>query len=75
MLLFVLIGLTFPHGYSHVPGPSAAPSHTLPDRLVLPDVPGLPSVPTNSVGQNSVTNDDVDFDDLTRRFEELKKRK
>ena len=42
----------------------------LPD---LPDVPGLPSVPSNSVGVRS--GEDVDFDDLTRRFEELKKRK
>jgi len=58
-----------------MPGPSTAPSHTVPDFPVLPDVPNLPSIPTNSVGQSSVTNDDVDFDDLTRRFEELKKRK
>jgi hypothetical protein len=30
----------------------------------------------NSVGASSAGgNDDVDFDDLTRRFEELKKRK
>jgi|SRR6218665_87992 len=41
----------------------------------LPDVPGLPSVPVNSVGVNSVAGDDVDFDDLTRRFEELKRKK
>ena len=55
-----------------VPGPSTAPVTDFP---VLPDVPGLPSVPTGSVGRASLSNDDVDFDDLSRRFEELKKRK
>ncbi len=34
-------------------------------------IPGLPDIPTDSV-QNE--GDDVDFDDLTRRFEELKKK-
>ena len=51
-------------------------------------MPNLPSVPNGSlphapdgkpvdsnVGQNSAGGDDVDFDDLTRRFEELKKKK
>jgi vacuolar protein sorting-associated protein IST1 len=53
-------------------GGSGIPS----DFPALPDVPGLPSVPVNSVGASSAGgNDDVDFDDLTRRFEELKKRK
>lgn len=41
--------------------------------------PELPSVPNNtlpnSVGTTSAGGEDVDFDDLTRRFEELKKRK
>jgi len=73
----VLIDRTFPQSHSPLPPPSAAsadPSHTLPDCLELPDLPSLPSIPTNSVGRTSLTNDDVDFDDLTRRFEELKKR-
>lgn len=39
-----------------------------------PDLPELPSVPTDNVAGGN-TKDDIDFDDLTRRFEELKKRK
>lgn len=45
-------------------------------------IPDLPDIPTGglsnntSVGGQSVGGgDDVDFDDLTRRFEELKKKK
>ena len=57
------------------PGPSATANGTVPDFPVLPDIPDLPSIPTHSVGRSSVTSDDVDFDDLTKRFEELKKRK
>jgi vacuolar protein sorting-associated protein IST1 len=47
----------------------------LPNIPHFPEIPDLPSVPVNSVGAASVKGDDVDFDDLTRRFEELKKRK
>mgnify|MGYP000132546322 CR=1 FL=1 len=47
------------------------------------DLPELPSVPSdtfppldNSVRSgNTSANDDIDFDDLTRRFEDLKKKK
>jgi len=46
---------------------------TLPaDNLDLPPVPHT-SFPEHSAGSES--GGDVDFDDLTRRFEELKKRK
>lgn len=44
----------------------------------FPDLPNLPSVPMNlptpheSPKNNS--NEEIDFDDLSRRFEELKKR-
>jgi len=46
-------------------------------------MPQLPAVPTMSVspansmpgGGRSAGGDDVNFDDLARRFEELKKRK
>ena len=44
--------------------------------------PDLPAVPSNtlpdlgpSVGADSAGGEDVDFDDLTRRFEQLKKKK
>lgn len=38
-------------------------------------MPNLPSVPSNSFPPNDVGSESVDFDDLNRRFEELKKRK
>ncbi len=47
----------------------------------LPNVPDLPDVPTGSLPGGSSTiggasgGDDLDFDDLNRRFEELKKKK
>jgi len=44
----------------------------------IPDLPDIPSGSLNSnsnVGGQSSGGDDVDFDDLTRRFEELKKKK
>ena len=43
----------------------------------LPDLPTVPSSspPPPSVGGQSMKGDDVDFDDLSRRFEELKKKK
>lgn len=40
----------------------------------LPDLPAVPSdtdAPPNASGEN----DDIDFDDLMKRFENLKKRK
>ena len=42
------------------------------------DLPDLPSVPEDNLfgpPGKSDADDDIDFDDLTRRFEELKKRK
>ena len=45
---------------------------------VLDTLPDLPAVPSNSlpqVGGASAGGEDVDFDDLTRRFEDLKKKK
>lgn len=52
--------------------PGRSPSPGIPQ---LPDVPGLPSVPTGMIGSTRTSGDDVDFDDLTRRFEELKRQK
>lgn len=41
-----------------------------------PTLPELPSVPSdNPVAPPSSHDGDIDFDDLTRRFEELKKKK
>ncbi|XP_078689008.1 IST1 homolog isoform X6 [Branchiostoma floridae x Branchiostoma belcheri] len=57
------------------PAPSAPPTNT--DSL--PDLPCVPSNsfpnPGNTIGGASAGGDDVDFDDLTRRFEELKNKK
>ena len=56
--------------------PSAPANHQpMPQLPDLPDVPGLPSVPSSTLGAASAGGDDVDFDDLTRRFEDLKKKK
>lgn len=38
-------------------------------------MPQLPDVPDLSVGSSSAGGEDVDFDDLNRRFEELKRKK
>ncbi|TKS70243.1 IST1 -like protein [Collichthys lucidus] len=53
------------------PGPS---SHVY-DNNALPELPSVPdTLPASSFGGNTTTSDDIDFDDLTRRFEELKKK-
>lgn len=39
------------------------------------NLPDLPAVPTENDPPPGSTSDDIDFDDLTKRFEELKKRK
>ncbi|XP_061176718.1 IST1 homolog [Saccostrea echinata] len=59
--------------HSQPPPPAGFTPDTFPD---LPAVPNstLPD-PGNSVGGTSAGGEDVDFDDLTRRFEQLKKRK
>lgn len=50
--------------------------------LDLPEIPHLPDVPRSDTGTpqsdnwgTSTSGNDVDFDELSRRFEELKKRK
>lgn len=56
------------------PPPSATAPPPADDLANLPNVPlDLPDVPTSSEGNNN--DDDIDFDDLSRRFEELKKKK
>ncbi|XP_012269222.2 IST1 homolog [Athalia rosae] len=39
------------------------------------NLPDLPAVPTDNEQPPGAASDDIDFDDLTKRFEELKKRK
>ena len=55
----------------------APPPATNPDFLDLPDLPSVP-VDTPVGGNTPASNDkddDIDFDDLTKRFEALKKKK
>lgn len=57
--------------YSPGPGPSS----NVYDNNALPELPSVPdTLPASSFGGNTTTSDDIDFDDLTRRFEELKKK-
>ncbi|XP_058257084.1 IST1 homolog isoform X2 [Hemibagrus wyckioides] len=58
---------------SVVPGPG--PSAQIYDNNVLPELPSVPdTLPNSSLGGNPGASDDIDFDDLSRRFEELKKK-
>nr|XP_046245441.1 IST1 homolog isoform X2 [Scatophagus argus] len=64
---------TSPPTYESAVGPS--PNTKLFDNSALPELPSVPdTLPTSSIGGNATTSDDIDFDDLTRRFEELKKK-
>ncbi|XP_062500852.1 IST1 homolog [Corticium candelabrum] len=61
-------------------GPSSLPPPSYHASSSPASIPPLPQVPTNSlpklsVGSGSAGGEDVDFDELTRRFEELKKKK
>lgn len=56
------------------PKPRAGAPNTF-DNFVLPELPSVPdTLPTASAGTNSSASEDIDFDDLSRRFEELKKK-
>ncbi|XP_030366793.1 IST1 homolog isoform X2 [Strigops habroptila] len=56
------------------PKPKAGAPNTI-DNFVLPELPSVPdTLPTASAGANSSVSEDIDFDDLSRRFEELKKK-
>ncbi|XP_061221009.1 IST1 homolog isoform X1 [Neopsephotus bourkii] len=56
------------------PKPQAGAPNTI-DNFVLPELPSVPdTLPTASAGANSSASEDIDFDDLSRRFEELKKK-
>ncbi|XP_026234609.1 IST1 homolog isoform X2 [Anabas testudineus] len=64
---------TSPPTYESVLGPG--PSSQVYDNNALPELPSVPdTLPTSSLGGKTNTSDDIDFDDLTRRFEELKKK-
>ncbi|XP_034939017.1 IST1 homolog [Chelonus insularis] len=53
--------------------PKPQPRSKMPNDFQLPE---LPTVPTeNEPSENSGENDDIDFNDLMKRFENLKKRK
>jgi vacuolar protein sorting-associated protein IST1 len=43
--------------------------------LDLPDLPSVPEDNLNGPSGKDADEDDIDFDDLTRRFEDLKKKK
>ncbi|XP_053126346.1 IST1 homolog [Hemicordylus capensis] len=48
---------------------------TLGDNFVLPELPSVPdTLPAASAGASTSASEDIDFDDLSRRFEELKKK-
>ncbi|XP_010151009.1 PREDICTED: IST1 homolog isoform X2 [Eurypyga helias] len=56
------------------PKPKAGAPNTI-DNFVLPELPSVPdTLPAASAGANSSASEDIDFDDLSRRFEELKKK-
>ncbi|XP_032891608.1 IST1 homolog isoform X4 [Amblyraja radiata] len=75
--------------FSKLPGPSAptaaprktfgpaapGPSDFIYDNMTLPELPSVPdTLPATSVGGTSTASEDIDFDDLSRRFEDLKKK-
>ncbi|KAL4630276.1 hypothetical protein GN956_G16106 [Arapaima gigas] len=51
------------------------PSSQTFDSSALPELPSVPNtVPAGLCSKDASASDDIDFDDLTRRFEELKKK-
>ncbi|XP_064168620.1 IST1 homolog isoform X1 [Anguilla rostrata] len=62
-----------PSVHSQESGPG--PSSQIYDNTALPELPSVPdTLPASSFGGNTAPSDDIDFDDLSRRFEELKKK-
>ncbi|RXM27244.1 IST1-like [Acipenser ruthenus] len=58
-----------------VPSPKATGPSLTYDNTVLPELPSVPdTLPASSFGGNSAPSEDIDFDDLSRRFEDLKKK-
>lgn len=57
------------------PATASKPVPGLPENFVLPELPSVPdTLPAASAGAGTSTSEDIDFDDLSRRFEELKKK-
>ncbi|XP_027261771.1 IST1 homolog isoform X7 [Cricetulus griseus] len=57
--------------------PAKPPSRPMDNynNFVLPELPSVPdTLPTASAGASTSASEDIDFDDLSRRFEELKKK-
>lgn len=55
--------------------PVPKPRAKMADNFVLPELPSVPdTLPSASTGVGTSSSDDIDFDDLSRRFEELKKK-
>ncbi|XP_018425926.1 PREDICTED: IST1 homolog [Nanorana parkeri] len=64
-----------PDGPGAYGAPVAKPRTKMPDNFVLPELPSVPdTLPASSAGIGTSSSDDIDFDDLSRRFEELKKK-
>lgn len=66
-----------PQPRSKMPPPAVQPTAP-PPSLEMPQLPNvpmdLPDIPTDDVKPNN-NDDDIDFDDLSKRFENLKKRR
>ncbi|XP_073843573.1 increased sodium tolerance 1-like protein isoform X1 [Musca autumnalis] len=66
-----------PQPRSKMPPPTVQPSAPPPSMEIpqLPNVPmDLPDIPSDDIKPNN-NDDDIDFDDLSKRFENLKKRR
>ncbi|XP_043562663.1 IST1 homolog isoform X3 [Chiloscyllium plagiosum] len=58
-----------------LPGPASTSSNFVYDNVTIPELPSVPdTLPTASIGGTSTASEDIDFDDLSRRFEDLKKK-
>ncbi|KAK3761979.1 hypothetical protein RRG08_013315 [Elysia crispata] len=74
-----LCDFSFYTGKENTPMPKGLGHHVVMRDDMFPELPAVPSNtlpdPGNSIGGGSAGGEDVDFDDLTRRFEQLKKKK
>ncbi|XP_063169166.1 IST1 homolog isoform X2 [Candoia aspera] len=67
--------VTGPHVKPEAKGQPPVPMPRSGDRFVLPELPSVPdTLPAASAGTSTSASDEIDFDDLSRRFEELKKK-